>query len=292
MMNDEKNMECVIEARGLTKVFRDFWGRPKVRAVNGINLDVRRGEIFGLLGPNGSGKSTTIKMILGLLHPTSGQLSVLGESPRSVSVKTRIGFMPEESYLYKYLTADEILNFYANLYGMSGPHKIERVNALIEQVGLSKARDRRIGEFSKGMARRIGLAQALLNDPDLILLDEPTSGLDPIACREVKDLLLALARQGKTILICSHHLSDMQDICSRVAILLQGEVCATGSVQELLATPDTLKLTLQAPSQTTLTAVLDLLERDTGTRPQVDHTGRTLESVYIEKVSQKKSASS
>ena len=286
-MNDE---ELVIEARGLTKVFRDFWGRPKVRAVNGINLDVRRGEIFGLLGPNGSGKSTTIKMILGLLHPTSGQLSVLGQSPRAVSVKSRMGFMPEESYLYKYLTADEILHFYANLYGMSGPHKTERVNALIEQVGLSKARDRRVGEFSEGMARRIGLAQALLNDPDLILLDEPTSGLDPIACREVKDLLLILARQGKTILICSHHLADMQDICSRVAILLQGEVCATGSVQELLATPDTLKLTLQAPSQTTLTAVLDLLERETGTRPQVDHTGRTLESVYIETVSQRKSA--
>jgi ABC-2 type transport system ATP-binding protein len=286
-MNDE---ELVIEARDLTKVFRDFWGRPKVRAVNGINLDVRRGEIFGLLGPNGSGKSTTIKMILGLLHPTSGQLSVLGQSPRAVSVKSRMGFMPEESYLYKYLTADEILNFYANLYGMSGSHKNERVNTLIEQMGLSKARDRRVGEFSKGMARRIGLAQALLNDPDLILLDEPTSGLDPIACREVKDLLLALARQGKTILICSHHLSDMQDICSRVAILLQGEVCATGSVQELLATPDTLKLTLKAPSQTTLTEVLDLLERETGTRPQVDHTGRTLESVYIETVSQRKSA--
>ncbi|MEI6788399.1 MAG: ABC transporter ATP-binding protein [bacterium] len=286
-MNDE---ELVIEARDLTKVFRDFWGRPKVRAVNGINLDVRRGEIFGLLGPNGSGKSTTIKMILGLLHPTSGQLSVLGQSPRAVSVKSRMGFMPEESYLYKYLTADEILNFYANLYGMSGCHKTERVNTLIEQMGLSKARDRRVGEFSKGMARRIGLAQALLNDPDLILLDEPTSGLDPIACREVKDLLLALARQGKTILICSHHLSDMQDICSRVAILLQGEVCATGSVQELLATPDTLKLTLKAPSQTTLTEVLDLLERETGTRPQVDHTGRTLESVYIETVSQRKSA--
>ncbi len=289
-MKDEKKTEFVIEARDLTKVFRDFWGRPKVRAVNGINLDVRRGEIFGLLGPNGSGKSTTIKMILGLLHPTSGQLSVLGQSPRSVSVKSRMGFMPEESYLYKYLTADEILNFYANLYGMSGTHKAERVNALIEQVGLSRARDRRVGEFSKGMARRIGLAQALLNDPDLILLDEPTSGLDPIACREVKDLLLALARQGKTILICSHHLADMQDICSRVAILLQGEVCATGSIQELLATPDTLKLTLPAPSQTTLTAVLDLLERETGTRPQVDHTGRTLESVYIETVSQRKSA--
>lgn len=290
-MNDEDKTEFVIEARDLTKVFRDFWGRPKVRAVNGVNLEVRRGEIFGLLGPNGSGKSTTIKMILGLLHPTSGHLAVLGQSPRSVSVKSRIGFMPEESYLYKYLTAEEILNFYANLYGLSGQHKTERVDALIGQVGLTDARHRRVGEFSKGMARRVGLAQALLNDPDLILLDEPTSGLDPIACREVKDLLLALARQGKTILICSHHLSDMQDICNRVAILLQGEVCASGSVQDLLTTPDTLKLTLQAPSQTTLNTILDMLERETGIRPQVDHTGRTLESVFIETVSRRGSDS-
>lgn len=234
-MKDETKTDLIIEAKNLTKIFRDFWGRPKVCAVNGVNLDVQRGEIFGLLGPNGSGKSTTIKMILGLLHPTSGHLSVLGQSPRSVSVKSRMGFMPEESYLYKYLTAGEILNFYANLYGLSGQLKTERVTALIEQVGLSGARHRQVGEFSKGMARRVGLAQALLNDPDLILLDEPTSGLDPIACREVKDLLLDLARRGKTILICSHHLSDMQDICNRVAILLQGEVCAAGSVRDLLA---------------------------------------------------------
>lgn len=238
-MSAEEKTELAVEARDLKKVFRDFWGRPKVRAVNGITLEVRRGEIFGLLGPNGSGKSTTIKMILGLLNPSAGHLSVLGQSPRCVATKSRIGFMPEESYLYKYLTAEEILNFYANLYGMSGTRKAERVNTLIGQVGLSEARNRPVGEFSKGMARRVGLAQALLNDPDLILLDEPTSGLDPIACREVKDLLLALARQGKTILICSHHLADMQDICNRVAILLQGEVCAAGSVADLLATPGT-----------------------------------------------------
>ena len=236
-MSAEEKTVLAVEASNLKKVFRDFWGRPKVRAVNGINLTVRRGEIFGLLGPNGSGKSTTIKMILGLLHPSSGDLSVLGQSPRCVSTKARIGFMPEESYLYKYLTADEILNFYANLYGMSGARKTERIDALIKQVGLAGARNRPVGEFSKGMARRVGLAQALLNDPDLILLDEPTSGLDPIACREVKDLLLELARQGKTILICSHHLADMQDICNRVAILLYGEVCAAGSVSDLLSTP-------------------------------------------------------
>lgn len=286
----DEHKQLVIEARGLTKTFRDFWGRPKVRAVRGINLEIRAGEIFGLLGPNGSGKSTTLKMILGLLHPTAGELTVLGESPRHVATKSRMGFMPEESYLYKYLTADEILAFYATLSGLSRQAGKIRVGELIEQMGLAAARRRPVGEFSKGMARRVGLAQALINDPDLILLDEPTSGLDPIACREVKDLLLSLAKQGKTILICSHHLADMQDISDRVAILLDGEVCATGAVPDLLATPDTVRLTVQPQSRERLTAILDYLEKETGTRPAVDHTGRTLESVYIESVTRRRTA--
>ncbi|MEI6564174.1 MAG: ABC transporter ATP-binding protein [bacterium] len=281
--------DLVIEARKLTKIFQDFWGRPKVCAVNEIDLEVRRGELFGLLGPNGSGKSTTIKMILGLLHPTTGLLTVLGQSPRNVAVKSKIGFMPEESYLYKYLTAAEILDFYASLYGLSGNRKKERVSALIAQVGLDAARNRPIGEFSKGMARRVGLAQCLLNDPDLILLDEPTSGLDPLACREVKDILLGLVRRGKTILICSHHLADMQDICDRVAILMNGKVCAEGAVKELLINPGTLRLSLESPSRESLSAILDYIEKETGTRPLVDHTGRTLESVFIETVKQRNS---
>lgn len=284
-----ENNELVIEARNLTKVFRDFWRRPKVCAVKGINLEIKRGEIFGLLGPNGSGKSTTIKMILGLLYPTSGDLTVLGKSPRDVAAKAKIGFMPEESYLYKYLTAVEILNFYANLYGLSGIAKKEIVERLITQVGLTAARNRPIGEFSKGMARRVGLAQCLLNDPDLILLDEPTSGLDPIACREVKDLLLSLARRGKTILICSHHLADMQDICDRVAILLNGEICTQGAVKDLLINPDTLRLSLQSPPRESLSAILNYIEQETGQRPLVDHAGRTLESVFIETVTRRPS---
>jgi ABC-2 type transport system ATP-binding protein len=284
----DEGKQLVIEARGLTKTFRDFWGRPKVRAVRGIDLEIRAGEIFGLLGPNGSGKSTTLKMILGLLHPTAGHLTVLGESPRHVAIKSRMGFMPEESYLYKYLTADELLTFYATLAGLSRQAGRTRVGELIEQMGLVSARRRPVGEFSKGMARRVGLAQALINDPDLILLDEPTSGLDPIACREVKDLLISLAKRGKTLLICSHHLADMQDISDRVAILLDGEVCATGSVPELLATPDTVRLTIQPQSRERLNAIMDYLEQETGTRPAMDHTGRTLESVYIETVTRRR----
>jgi ABC-2 type transport system ATP-binding protein len=274
----------VIEAVGLTKVFRDFWGRPKVRAVRGLHLEVRQGEIFGLLGPNGAGKSTTIKMILGLLHPTSGRLSVLGRSPRDVAAKRRIGFMPEESYLHKYLTAEEILGFYAGLYGLAGRLRADRVEAMLRQVGLQSARRRRVGEFSKGMARRVGLAQALLNDPDLILLDEPTSGLDPLACREVKDLLLGLARRGKTLLVCSHHLADMQDICDRVAILMNGEVCAYGPVRDLVARKGMLQLTIPEPAEGVLPAIEAYLESQTGVKPVIHHAGRTLESVYVDTV--------
>jgi ABC-2 type transport system ATP-binding protein len=274
----------VIEAHDLTKVFRDFWGRSKVRAVNGIDLNVRSGEIFGLLGPNGSGKSTTMKMILGLLYPTHGTLTVLGKPPHDVAVKARMGFMPEESYLHKYLTPEELLRFYAGLYGMSGRQSRPRIADLIEQLGLTQARRRRIGEFSKGMARRVGLAQALLNDPDLILLDEPTSGLDPVACRQFKDLLLDLARRGKTILVCSHHLADMQDVCNRVAILLDGRICASGSVKELLRQPNTLRLTLDGMDEANLPALLAVIEKECGIRPDIDHTGRSLESLFVETV--------
>lgn len=285
-----EDSNSVIEARGLAKVFRDFWGRSKVRAVDGIDLDIRRGEIFGLLGPNGSGKSTTMKMILGLLYPTQGELSVLGKSPRDVATKARMGFMPEESYLYKYLTPDETLSFYAKLYGMSGRRARERVSELIQLVGLAPARRRRIGEFSKGMARRVGLAQALLNDPDLVLLDEPTSGLDPIASRQVKDLLLELARRGKTILICSHHLADMQDVCDRVAILIDGRIGAQGPVQDLLRQPDALRLTLRGLTGEQRSAVIAFIQRETGVTPEVDYAGRSLEAVFVEVVSSRKPA--
>jgi ABC-2 type transport system ATP-binding protein len=285
-MNDSS--PNVIEAAGLTKVFTDFWGRPKVRAVDNISLAVPRGEIFGLLGPNGSGKSTTIKMILGLLRPTAGSLTVLGHPPSDVATKSRMGFMPEESYLYKYLTAPEILMFFANLSGLPTSARQDTVNRLIDQVGLTGAGNRRIGEFSKGMARRVGLAQSLLNDPDLILLDEPTSGLDPVACREVKDLLLALAARGKTILICSHHLADMEDICDRFAILLNGRICTQGTVADMLREPGLLQLTIHGLSSDKLPAVLHYLEQETGHTPVVDHAGQSLESFYVNVVSQRR----
>src|SRR5687767_13001066 len=230
--------DVVIETRSLTKIYRDFWGRPKVRALNALDLQVRRGEIFGLLGPNGSGKSTTIKLLLGLLFPTNGQALVFGKEATDVAKNERIGYLPEESYLYRFLNAEETLDFYGRLFDMSTALRRQRIEELIALVGLQHARRRQLREYSKGMTRRIGLAQALINDPELILLDEPTSGLDPIGTREMKDLILRLRDQGKTILMSSHLLPDVQDVCDRIAILHQGELKELGRVSDLLKVQD------------------------------------------------------
>lgn len=225
---------AVIEIRNLSKIYRDFWGRKKVQAVKSLSLDVHQGEVFGLLGPNGSGKTTTMKMLLGLLFPTSGEMKILGKSASDVSKNEKIGYLPEESYLYRFLNADETLDFYGRLFNMSAADRIRRSDELIELVGLGKARRRQLKEYSKGMTRRIGLAQALINDPDLVLLDEPTSGLDPLGTREMKDLILRLKSQGKTVVMCSHQLADVQDVCDRIAVLFQGELKVLGRVDDLL----------------------------------------------------------
>src|SRR5208282_1674390 len=214
-----------VHTEHLTKVYKDFWGRDKVRALDDLNLTIHRGEVFGLLGPNGSGKSTTIKLLLGLIFPSHGHASVLGHAAGSTVINERIGFLPEESYLYKFLTGEETLRFYGKLFKISRKELKRRVPALLDTVGLdAKSRKRKLREYSKGMARRIGLAQALINDPELILLDEPTSGLDPIGTREMKDLILKLKAQGKTVLLCSHLLADVQDVCDRITILFRGQM--------------------------------------------------------------------
>ena len=228
------NNDIVVEAVGLTKVFSDFWLRQKAVAVDGISFEIRRDEIFGLLGPNGSGKSTTIKMILGLLHRSKGNLTVFGKDPTDVAVKRRIGYLPEESYMYRFLTPVETLDFYGKLFGLPRAIRRSRIDELLEMVGMTHAANRPVGEFSKGMARRLGIAQALINDPDLLILDEPTSGLDPLGSRQVKDLLLDLGRRGKTILLSSHQLDDVQDVCDRMVILYGGKIRSEGTVDELL----------------------------------------------------------
>lgn len=268
--------------RGLTKVFKDFWGRPKARAVDGVDFDIRRGEVFGLLGPNGSGKSTTVKMLLGLLYPTRGHIEVFGHSPRHVKTKARIGYLPEESYLYRYLDSAETLDFFGNLFQLSGKERRNRSEQLLEMVGLSQVRRRTVGEFSKGMQRRIGLAQALINDPDMIVLDEPTSGLDPIGCREVKDLIVALAQRGKTVLLSSHLLADVEDVCDRVVIYYGGKIQAMGTLKELLATPDAVRISAPLLPRETLERALAILRREAGTdQVRIDTPTQNLESYFL-----------
>ena len=277
-----KSGEVVIAVRGLTKVFKDFWNRPKARAVDNVDFEVRRGEVFGLLGPNGSGKSTTVKLLLGLLNPTRGHIQVFGHSPQHVRTKERIGYLPEESYLYRYLNSRETLDFFGNLFQLSKGERQNRADQLLEMVGLGKTQTRAIGEFSKGMQRRIGLAQALINDPDLVILDEPTSGLDPIGCREVKDLILALARRGKTVILSSHLLSDVEDVCDRVVIYYGGKIQAAGTLKELLSEPDTLRITTPVLPRQTLERVLEIIRKDVSKgEVRVDNPTQNLESYFL-----------
>jgi ABC-2 type transport system ATP-binding protein len=277
--------EAVVSVRGLTKVFKDFWGRPKARAVDNVDFEVRRGEVFGLLGPNGSGKSTTVKLLLGLLYPTKGHIEVFGHSPRHVATKSRIGYLPEESYLYRYLNSRETLDFFGNLFRLPSKDREDRTEQLLEMVGLSQTRMRAVGEFSKGMQRRIGLAQALINDPDLVILDEPTAGLDPIGCREVKDLIVALARRGKTVILSSHLLSDVEDVCDRVVIYYGGKVQAMGTLKNLLATPDSIRITTPALPRETMERVLALIRKDvTDDKVSIDTPTQNLERYFLDVV--------
>jgi ABC-2 type transport system ATP-binding protein len=283
--------EVVVSVRGLTKVFTDFWNRPKARAVDNVDFEVRRGEVFGLLGPNGSGKSTTVKLLLGLLNPTKGHIEVFGHSPRHVQTKARIGYLPEESYLYRYLNSRETLDFFGNLFHLSKEDRNNRAEQLLEMVGLGKTQTRAVGEFSKGMQRRIGLAQALINDPDLVILDEPTAGLDPIGCREVKDLILALARRGKTVILSSHLLSDVEDVCDRVVIYYGGKIQAAGTLQELLAEPDTLRITTPVLPRATLERVLEIIRKDVSAgEVRVDNPTQNLESYFLDVVAKARAA--
>ncbi|HEX4121039.1 MAG TPA: ABC transporter ATP-binding protein [Verrucomicrobiae bacterium] len=277
--------EAIVSVRGLTKIFKDFWGRPKARAVDNVDFEVRRGEVFGLLGPNGSGKSTTVKMLLGLLYPTRGHIEVFGHSPRHVKTKSHIGYLPEESYLYRFLDSRETLDFFGNLFDLPSKERHTRNEQLLEMVGLNQVRTRVVGEFSKGMQRRIGLAQALINDPDLVILDEPTAGMDPIGCREVKDLILALARRGKTVILSSHLLSDVEDVCDRVVIYYGGRIHAMGTLKELLVQPDTVRITMPPLPRESMQRVLEIIRKDAAAdKIQVDNPTQNLESYFLEVV--------
>ncbi len=227
-------MEELVKLQSVTKTFKDFWGKPKAVAIKNLSFSVEKGEILGLLGPNGSGKSTTLKLMLGLLYPTRGRISVFGKPPGDNTAKQFIGYLPEEDYLYSYLNGRETLDFYGKIFNLPSKTRRERIDFLIDLLGIKAYQRRSVGEYSKGMARRLGLAQALINDPDLLILDEPTSGMDPLGIKEMKELFLQLKAKGKTMIISTHLLADIENVCDRVGILYQGEFIAIDKVDKLL----------------------------------------------------------
>ncbi|MEY4613347.1 ABC transporter ATP-binding protein [bacterium] len=282
--------EVIVETRKLTKVYRDFWGRQKHTALRALNIEIKKGEIFGLLGPNGSGKTTTIKLLLGLLFPTDGEAFVFGKPAADVTKNERIGYLPEESYLYRFLNAEETLDFYGRLFNMDAKTRNQRSKEWIERVGLTSNRKRILKEYSKGMRQRIGLAQAMINDPDLVILDEPTSGLDPLGARWMKNLIVELRDQGKTVIMCSHRLEDVQDICDRIAILNLGELQAYGNVKELLQDVNRLELRASGLQITDnlRRELTELLSRHGGKVDSLGHPTTTLEDYFLRIVEESK----
>ena len=265
----------------MTKAYKSFWGRRKILALDKLNIAIQKGEIFGLLGPNGSGKTTTLKLLLGLITPTDGRAYVLGKSTNDVAIKSKIGFLPEESCFYRFLNADETLDFYGQLFRIPGKERKLRINRLVEQAGLEFARKRPLRQYSKGMLRRIGIAQALINDPDLVILDEPTSGLDPIGTRETKDVILALKERGKTVLLCSHLLSDVQDICDRVAILDKGKLQLAGTIDELLSSKNVVEILIRNLSDEAIIEVETFIKGKKGEVTSIKNSSGTLEDLFL-----------
>jgi ABC-2 type transport system ATP-binding protein len=277
--------EAVVVCRQLTKVFKDFWMRDRARAVSGLSFEVRPREIFGLLGPNGSGKSTTIKMMLGLLRPTSGSVAVFGKLPTDVGIKRRIGYLPEESYLYGFLNARETLDYYGKLFELPYKDRQRRIDELLDMLGLTGAQYRPVREYSKGMQRRIGIAQALINDPDLLILDEPTTGLDPIGTRQIKDLILELGRRGKTVLLSSHLLADVEDCVDRLVILYGGQKRAEGTCDELLEAQGRTQIETDALDEGTIAEIDRIIRARTGQAAglvKVSKPRQSLESLFLE----------
>ncbi|MFM9059476.1 MAG: ABC transporter ATP-binding protein [Planctomycetaceae bacterium] len=276
--------DVVVEARNLSKTYRDFWGRSKKAALKPLDLEIRRGEIFGLLGPNGSGKTTTLKLLLGLIFPTSGEARIFGRPATDVAKNERLGYLPEESYLYKFLDAEETLDFYGRLFDMPPAERARRAAALIEMVGLERDRKRQLREYSKGMTRRIGVAQALINDPELVLLDEPTSGLDPIGTREMKDLIVDLKARGKTVIMCSHLLADVEDVCDRIAVLHQGELKELGRVDDLLRVSDMTQIRARGLPAAAREEIRGVLARHGAADVEIGSPRTTLEELFLEVV--------
>ena len=272
---------AVIEAENLSKIYQTPFSRYKIKALDNLNIKVNRGEIFGLLGPNGSGKTTTMKIFLGLISPTNGDAWVLGKKSNDVAVKDRIGFLPEESYLYRFLSAEETLDFFGRIFKIPRKERNKRITELIDLVGLTDAKKRPVKEYSKGMARRLGFAQALINNPEVIFLDEPTTGLDPIVARQVKDIILDLKKQGKTIFMSSHLLADVENICDRIAILHSGKLQKIGSVKELISKQDISEISIKGLTTTLEKSIKELIKENNASVLDVHPASETLETLFL-----------
>jgi ABC-2 type transport system ATP-binding protein len=287
-----RSEQPVVACQGVTKVFKDFWMRDRARAVDNLSFEIYPREVFGLLGPNGSGKSTTIKMLLGLLRPTRGRISVLGRLPTDVAIKKRIGYLPEESYMYAFLNGRETLEYYAKLFQIDASVRKRRIDELLDMVGLTHAQHRPVNEYSKGMQRRIGIAQALINDPDFLILDEPTTGLDPIGTRQVKDLIISLGRRGKTVLLSSHLLADVEDCVDRMIILYGGVKRAEGTCDSLLTEQDRTTIETESLDESTISALDRVIrERSGGERSilRVAKPRQKLEELFLDIVNRARS---
>ena len=274
--------EPAVAVRSLTKVFPIPFRRTKLVAIRGLDLEVAPGQVYGLLGPNGSGKSTTLKIILGLVSPTSGTTKIFGRDSREVGSREAVGFLPENPYFYKYLTGLETLNFYGKLCGLRGTALKNRAEELLHLVGLQDARDRRLGGYSKGMLQRIGLAQALLQEPRLVVLDEPTAGVDPAGSRDIRDLILDLKRRGITVLLSSHLLAQVQEICDRVGILANGLLVREGRVEDLLAIENQTEVILQNATPEVLAQIAAILQKSPTQLLETRQPQTTLERLFLE----------
>jgi ABC-2 type transport system ATP-binding protein len=274
--------EPAVQVNGLSKVFPIPFRRDRIVAVRDLDLRIEAGEVYGLLGPNGSGKSTTLKIILGLVSPTRGRTEIFGCDSQLVESRKAVGFLPENPYFYKYLTGEETLRFFGKLCGLRGSRLKKRIDELLALVGLTNARDRRLGTYSKGMLQRIGLAQALVNEPKLVVLDEPTAGVDPAGSRDIRDLVVNLKRQGTTVLLSSHLLAQAQEICDRVGILANGVLVREGRLDELIAIENQTELILENASDRLLAEIEALATNSQAKLIARRQSTTTLERLFIE----------
>ena len=271
-----------VQIENISKVFPVPLRRQRVVAVNNLTLAIQPGEVYGLLGPNGCGKSTTLKILLGLVTPNSGHALIFGQDSREYRSRRDVGFLPENPYFYKFLTAAETLAFYGKICGLSGKKLASRIDELIDLVGLRDARDRRVGGFSKGMLQRIGLAQALIQDPRLIVLDEPTAGVDPAGSHQIRDLILDLKKRGKTILLTSHLLEQVQEICDRVGIMARGEMIREGSLHDLVRVKNQTEFVIENSTPELAAQIQNLVAQSPARLVATRQPERSLESVFLE----------